>query len=95
MYILKEQIKKENRLTSGHRMCAGCGAPVIVNGVLRALNKITQLYQLQLVALKYLLAHTHTHHGKIVHLFIQHLNVHLLHYLVLKLCITNLKKMEK
>ena len=39
MYILKEQIKKENRLTSGHRMCAGCGAPVIVNGVLRALKE--------------------------------------------------------
>ena len=39
MYNLKEVVKKENRFTSGHRMCAGCGAPVTVNGVLRALKK--------------------------------------------------------
>ncbi len=38
-YSLKEVVKKQNRLVSGHRMCAGCGAPVIVNGVLRALNE--------------------------------------------------------
>ena len=80
MYILKEQIKKENRLTSGHRMCAGCGAPVIVNGVLRALKEEDN------AAISV---------AKIVHLFTQHLNVHLLLYLVLKLCIINSKKMEK
>lgn len=39
MYNLKEIVKKPNRLTSGHRMCAGCGAPVTVNGVLRALKE--------------------------------------------------------
>lgn len=39
MYNLKEVVKKENRFTSGHRMCAGCGAPVTVNGVLRALKE--------------------------------------------------------
>lgn len=39
MYNLKEVVKKENRFTFGHRMCAGCGAPVTVNGVLRALKK--------------------------------------------------------
>lgn len=38
-YNLKEIVKKPSRLTSGHRMCAGCGAPVIVNSVLRALNE--------------------------------------------------------
>lgn len=38
-YILKDVIKKAPRLTSGHRMCAGCGAPVVVNGVLRALKE--------------------------------------------------------
>ena len=38
-YILKEVIKKTPRLTSGHRMCAGCGAPVVVNGILRALKE--------------------------------------------------------
>ena len=38
MYNLKEVVNKPNRLTSGHRMCAGCGAPVTVNGVLRALK---------------------------------------------------------
>ena len=39
MYNLKEVVNKPNRLTSGHRMCAGCGAPVTINGVLRALNE--------------------------------------------------------
>ncbi len=38
MYNLKEVIQKENRLSPGHRMCAGCGAPPIVRGVLRALE---------------------------------------------------------
>lgn len=39
MYNLKEVVNKPNRLTSGHRMCAGCGAPVTINGVLRALKE--------------------------------------------------------
>lgn len=39
MYNLKEVVNKPSRLTSGHRMCAGCGAPVTVNGVLRALKE--------------------------------------------------------
>lgn len=38
-YNLKEQMNKEERLSPGHRMCAGCGAPVTVRGVLRALNE--------------------------------------------------------
>jgi len=33
---LKELSKKEDRLTHGHRMCAGCGAPIIVKQVLMA-----------------------------------------------------------
>ena len=38
-YNLKEIIAtKESRLTSGHRMCAGCGAPVVTRMVLRALK---------------------------------------------------------
>lgn len=37
-YNLKEVAKKPERLTGGHRMCAGCGAPVIVRQILRALN---------------------------------------------------------
>ena len=38
-YNLKEIIAtKPSRLTSGHRMCAGCGAPPIVRMVLRALK---------------------------------------------------------
>ena len=38
-YNLKEVIaNKPSRLTSGHRMCAGCGAPPIVRMVLRALK---------------------------------------------------------
>ena len=37
-YNFKEIIARPNRLASGHRMCAGCGAPVVVNAVLRALK---------------------------------------------------------
>ncbi len=37
-YNLKEAAKKPERLTGGHRMCAGCGAPPIVRQILRALN---------------------------------------------------------
>lgn len=37
-YNLKEEAKKPERLTGGHRMCAGCGAPVVVRSVLRALK---------------------------------------------------------
>ena len=37
-YNLKEAIQKPNRLASGHRMCAGCGAPVVVNAILRGLK---------------------------------------------------------
>ena len=38
-YNLKEAIKKPNRLSSGHRMCAGCGAPVVANAILRGLKE--------------------------------------------------------
>ena len=37
-YQLKEQVAKPERLSGGHRMCAGCGAPIAVRAVLRALN---------------------------------------------------------
>lgn len=37
-YSLKEQLQKPERFAGGHRLCAGCGAPVTVRGVLRALN---------------------------------------------------------
>lgn len=37
-YNLKEVAKKSERLTGGHRMCAGCGAPVVVRQVLKALK---------------------------------------------------------
>lgn len=38
-YNLKEQSQKPERLTGGHRMCAGCGAPPVVRTVLRALKE--------------------------------------------------------
>lgn len=38
-YNFKEVMSKPNRLTGGHRMCAGCGAPVAVRGVLSALKE--------------------------------------------------------
>lgn len=37
-YSLKEMMKKPERLSGGHRMCAGCGAPVAVRAVLRSLK---------------------------------------------------------
>jgi len=37
-YKLKEVVKKPERLSGGHRMCAGCGAPTVVRGILRALK---------------------------------------------------------
>lgn len=37
-YNLKEIAKKPERFTGGHRMCAGCGAPVVVRQILRALK---------------------------------------------------------
>jgi pyruvate ferredoxin oxidoreductase beta subunit len=37
-YNLKEELLKEGRISGGHRMCAGCGAPVTVRAVLRALD---------------------------------------------------------
>ncbi|MFZ5572023.1 MAG: thiamine pyrophosphate-dependent enzyme [Thermodesulfobacteriota bacterium] len=38
VYNLKQEVEKEPRLTGGHRLCAGCGAGIVVAGVLRALN---------------------------------------------------------
>ncbi|HPC99780.1 MAG TPA: thiamine pyrophosphate-dependent enzyme [Acetivibrio sp.] len=37
-YNVKEAAQKPDRLTGGHRMCAGCGAPVVVRNVLKALK---------------------------------------------------------
>lgn len=38
MYNIKEIVNKPERFISGHRMCAGCGAPPSIRGVLRALK---------------------------------------------------------
>ena len=39
-YNLKEVVaNKPSRFTAGHRMCAGCGAPVVGRMVLRALKE--------------------------------------------------------
>jgi pyruvate ferredoxin oxidoreductase beta subunit len=35
---LRELAEKEELLTSGHRLCAGCGAPIIVRQVLKAVK---------------------------------------------------------
>ena len=37
-YNLKEWAKRPERLTGGHRMCAGCGAPPVVRAILRAVK---------------------------------------------------------
>ncbi|WP_333860291.1 thiamine pyrophosphate-dependent enzyme [Clostridium sp.] len=38
-YKFKEEMNKPERLVGGHRMCAGCGAPIAVRSVLRALGE--------------------------------------------------------
>lgn len=38
-YNLKQELAKPERFTGGHRMCAGCGSPIAVRGVLRAINQ--------------------------------------------------------
>lgn len=38
-YSLKVEAKKKERLTGGHRLCAGCGASVVARCVLRALDE--------------------------------------------------------
>lgn len=38
-YDLKREVEKPARLTGGHRLCAGCGAGIVVSNVLRALNE--------------------------------------------------------
>ncbi len=37
-YSLRKELEKRSRFAPGHRLCAGCGAGVAVNGVLRALE---------------------------------------------------------
>jgi len=37
-YNLKQELAKPERLTGGHRLCAGCGASVAARSVLRALD---------------------------------------------------------
>lgn len=37
-YSLKEELAKPERLSGGHRMCAGCGSPIAVRTVLRAVK---------------------------------------------------------
>ena len=39
-YNLKEvTANKPSRFTEGHRMCAGCGAPIVARHILRALKE--------------------------------------------------------
>ena len=38
-YNLKETLNKEERLSPGHRMCAGCGATIAIRNVLRGLHE--------------------------------------------------------
>ena len=63
-YNLKEVVAdKKSRFTAGHRMCAGCGAPVVGRMVLRALKNEDHA-----------VIFIHIQLGQI-HLYIPHLNV--------------------
>lgn len=37
-YNLKTELQKKERLSGGHRMCAGCGSPIAVRSILRAIH---------------------------------------------------------
>ena len=37
-YNLKKEVEKPERFSGGHRMCAGCGSPIAVRNVLRAMD---------------------------------------------------------
>ncbi|NCC67952.1 MAG: pyruvate ferredoxin oxidoreductase [Clostridia bacterium] len=39
VFDLKKEVEKPARLNGGHRLCAGCGAGIVVSGVLRALDE--------------------------------------------------------
>lgn len=39
VYNLKKESEKPYRLTGGHRLCAGCGAGIVVNGVMRSMDE--------------------------------------------------------
>ncbi len=41
-YAFKDIMNKPERFTGGHRMCAGCGAPLAVRGVMRSLRETDQ-----------------------------------------------------
>lgn len=38
-FKFRDEMQKPNRLAGGHRMCAGCGAPVVVRSITRALHE--------------------------------------------------------
>lgn len=42
MATLKELTKVKERITAGHKMCAGCGAPMVVKWVLKAIKEEDQ-----------------------------------------------------
>ena len=37
-YNLKEEMNKEERFHSGHRLCAGCAAGIVCRAMMRAVN---------------------------------------------------------
>ena len=41
-YNFKETMSKKERFTPGHRMCAGCGAPIAVRNVLRGTTAVAR-----------------------------------------------------
>lgn len=72
-YNLKEVAKKPERFTGGHRMCAGCGAPVVVRQVLRALKPEDHaVIGSATGCLRFPPSFILIHHGRI-HLYIMHL----------------------
>ena len=81
-YNLKEVIvNKPSRFTSGHRMCAGCGAPPVARMILRALKPEDHAVIANATGCRFLPLYILIHLG-LIHIFILHLKMLPLLYLV-------------
>ena len=75
-YNLKEVMaNKPSRFTEGHRMCAGCGAPVVARMIMRALKTEDHAVVANATGcMKYQHLYIHIQHGQTL-LSIQHLKM--------------------
>ena len=74
-YNFKEYMERPDRLTAGHRMCAGCGASIALRNVMKAVHPEDHAVICNATSLwKFPLLSIHTQHGRIP-TFTQHLKM--------------------